>query len=197
MTEGEIFKNIRKAMDMDQISFGALFGKGSSWTTKLENGYNECFRQFLEIANTLLKNYNVSAHYLITGDGPIFREDQSSNMDAFALHGGVPAVPLPITTTEAFMFNAASMFREKFEINEKTREGLNLLLVDTATNELVRLHKELDMLEIDLQHSTSGNITPSSDHLPKIQSQKIAVQAKIAKVKEELMLLLFGGSIDA
>lgn len=207
MKEGEIFKNIRKALDMDQVSFGTMFGKGASWTTKLENGYNECFRQFLQIASILIENYNVSAHYILTGNGPIFQSQKHSNTDANLKDHGYSNMDtggwhisevefLSGTRTGAFMLNAANLFREKFGINDKTRDGLNILLVDTATAEIVSLHKELDRLSGELQQATLGKPAASSEFILKLENQKVDVQAKIAKVKEELMILLTGGTLD-
>jgi transcriptional regulator with XRE-family HTH domain len=78
MEEGDIIRNIRKALGMDQESFGKLFGMGPSWTTKLERGRNEGYKQFVEIATKLIYELKVSPDYLLKGNGPIFLEDSTT-----------------------------------------------------------------------------------------------------------------------
>ena len=110
MSESEIFKNIRKALLMDQVSFGTLFGKGSSWTTKLENGYNECFRQFVEVARILIEKHNVSATYILTGKGSILNQSELSKVDALSSLEGTPS-----SSTGSFVANTAIIFKEKIK----------------------------------------------------------------------------------
>lgn len=70
MQEGDLFRNVRKALGLSQEEFGKLFNRGQSWVTKLERGNSDSAKEFLAILRILVEN-GINPYYLVRGEGEI------------------------------------------------------------------------------------------------------------------------------
>lgn len=77
MNAAELFLEIRKALGLNQAAFAEIFGKGQSWTTKVETGRNVGLDESLEVFRILVLQHNINPMYLLLGEGPIFGQQQT------------------------------------------------------------------------------------------------------------------------
>lgn len=79
MDAASTFLEIRRALGLNQSAFADIFGKGQSWTTKIETGRSVGLDEAIHVIRILVKDHNVNPDYILFGQLPILRTGISPN----------------------------------------------------------------------------------------------------------------------
>lgn len=79
MDAASTFLEIRKALGLNQSAFADIFGKGQSWTTKIETGRSVGLDEAIQVIRILVRDYGVNPNYILFGQLPVLSKTPSPN----------------------------------------------------------------------------------------------------------------------
>lgn len=159
MTINERVKMIRKAIGLNQTSFGKRIAIAQGYLTNIENGRRDVTEKTLKL---ICLEFNVNESWLRTGEGEMFNQPETFSLDKYAADHHLTALELDIV-------------REYMSMDEDTRK----VIMDKITS-VVKRHIEAETAaaladnEIDIDKAVenyrreleSEKTSPTSQALP-------------------------------